>query len=121
MISDRNVGAQTASLFCFLGAFWFLITPLTIFGVSAEKSGLNCWIVGGLIMFSSFIRFIHPEGTAGFSLFNAILSVWMLVSPFVLGYTHEMFRVFETITLGVILLTLSLTSFLTSKGRIESR
>ena len=38
---DRSVAAKTASLFCLVSAFWFLITPLTFFGVSAEKSGLE--------------------------------------------------------------------------------
>ncbi len=118
---DRSVAAKTASLFCLVSAFWFLITPLTFFGVSAEKSAWNCWIVGGLMMLSTLLRVSHPEGTAGFSLFNAILSVWVLASPFAFGYTHETYRVVNTLGVGVTTLTLSLTSFLTTRGRIASR
>lgn len=115
---DRVGAVQTASLFCLLTAFWFLITPLTFFGVSAERSAWNCWIVGGVIMLSAFIRVSHPERTAGFSLLNAILSIWVLASPFVFGYVRETDHMVNTLSVGVTILALSLTSFLTSRDEI---
>ncbi len=114
---DLNVSAKTASFFCFLCAFWFLLTPLTFFGVSAERSGLNCWIVGIVLALSSLLRVIRPQGTAGFSVFNAILSIWVLASPFVFGYTHETYRVINTLAVGVATLTLSITSFLSTRNK----
>jgi hypothetical protein len=114
---DLSVAAKTASFYCLLCAFWFLLTPLTFFGVSTQTSGWNCWIVGGLLVLSTLIRVIHPQGTAGFSLFNAILSVWVLASPFVFGYTHETYRVINTLAIGSATLTLSLTSLLSTRNR----
>ena len=73
------------------------------------------------MMLSTLLRVSRPEGTAGFSLFNAILSVWVLASPFAFGYTHETYHVVDTLGVGITTLTLSLTSFLTTRGRIASR
>jgi hypothetical protein len=116
---DDSVAAQTSSLFVFIAAFWFLVTPLTFFGVSAQSSAWNAWIVGSLMALCSLIRMSHPRGTAGFSLVNTILSLWVLVSPFVFGYIHETYRVINTLAIGVTILSLSLTSFLTTEATAD--
>ena len=114
---DRSVAVQTSSLFCFVAAFWFLITPLTFYGVSAQTSAWNAWIVGSLMAIASLIRISHPEGTAIFSLLNAVLSIWVLISPFVFGYVHETYRFVNTLFIGLLILGLSLTSLLMTPAK----
>jgi hypothetical protein len=93
-----------------VAAFWFLITPLTFYGVSAQTSAWNAWIVGSLMALASLVRVSHPEGTAVFSLLNTVLSIWVLISPFVFGYVHETYRFINTLFIGILILGLSLTS-----------
>jgi hypothetical protein len=98
-----------------MASFWFLITPLTFFGVSAQDSAWNAWIVGSAMTLASLIRISHPKGTAVFSLLNAVLSIWVLISPFVFGYVHETYRFINTLSIGLLILGLSLTSLLTTE------
>lgn len=113
---DRDVAARTSSLFCWLAAFWFFITPWTFFGVSAQSSAWNAWIVGGAMVIASIIRMSHPEDTSAFSMLNVALSIWVLISPFVFGYVHDTSRLANTLSVGAVILGLSLMSLLTTKA-----
>ena len=112
---DRTVAARTSSFFCWIAAMWFFVSPWAYFGVSDQRSGWNAWIVGGLMVMAALIRIIHPRGTSGFSMFNAVMSVWVLLSPFVFGYSGEKNRFINTIAVGLATLSLSLMSWLISK------
>jgi hypothetical protein len=113
---DRNIAARTSSLFCWLAAFWFFITPWTFFGVSTQSSAWNAWLVGGAMVIASMVRITHPEHTTVFSMLNVVLSIWVLISPFVFGYVHEPMHLANTLAVGVVILGLSLISLLTTKA-----
>jgi len=113
---DRDIAARTASLFCWVAAFWFFITPLTFFGVSTQSSAWNAWLVGGAMIFASMVRIIHPEHTTVFSMLNAVLSIWVLISPFVFGYVHDTPRFANTLSVGVAVLGSSLISLRNTKA-----
>jgi hypothetical protein len=113
---DRDVAARTASLFCWLAAFWFFISPWTFFGVSAQSSAWNAWIVGGAMVIASMIRVGHPEHTTVFGMLNVALSSWVLISPFVFGYVHDTSRLANTLSVGAVILGSSLMSLLTTKA-----
>ncbi len=113
---DQEVAARTSSLFCWLAAFWFFITPLTFFGVSAQSSGWNAWIVGGAMVVAAMVRIIHPAGTSLFSVLNVVLSIWVLLSPFVFGYEHDTYRLINTLFVGMIVLGSSLLSLSITKS-----
>ena len=112
---DRLTAARTSSFFCWVAAIWFFISPWAYFGVSEDRSGWNAWIVGGVMVMASMIRIIRPEGTAGFSLVNVVLGAWVLFSPFVFGYTNNTGRFINTLSVGTVLLSFSLLSFLISR------
>ena len=112
---DRMAAARTSSFFCWIAAVWFFVFPWTYFGVSEERSGWNAWIVGGLMVVASLVRVIHPQGTTVFSMANAVLSVWVLVSPFVFGYSGDTGRLINTLAVGAVTLSFSLLSLLISK------
>ncbi len=116
-IQDRLVAARTMSLFCWMAALWFFLSPWTYFGVSDQTSGWNAWVVGGLMVAASLVRVIQPKGTSGLSLFNSLLSLWVIISPFVFGYEGEKARMINTITAGIITLAFSLLSLEVSKDR----
>jgi hypothetical protein len=113
---DREVAARTSSLFCWLAAFWFFITPWTFFGVSAQSSAWNAWLVGGAMVIASMVRMTHPRDTTTFSMLNVVLSIWVLISPFVFGYVHDTGRLVSTLSAGAVILGSSLMSLLTSKA-----
>lgn len=112
---DRRIAARTCSLFCWMAALWFFVSPWAYFGVSDQRSGWNDWIVGALMVLASMVRLIQPTGTTGFSAFNAVLSVWVLVSPFVFGYEGETGYLVNTLTVGAVTLSFSILSLMVSK------
>ncbi len=113
---DQDIAARTSSLFCWLAAFWFFITPWTFFGVSTQSSAWNAWIVGGAMVMASIVRMTHPEHTTAFSMLNVALSIWVLLSPVVFGYVHDPMRLANTLAVGAAILGLSLMSLLTTKA-----
>lgn len=113
---DRDIAARTASLLCWMAGFWFFITPLTFFGVSAQSSAWNAWLVGGAMVVASSVRSIHPEHTTAFSMLNVVLSIWVLICPFVFGYLHDTPRLANTISVGAIVLGASFISLRNSKA-----
>jgi hypothetical protein len=99
-----------------MAAFWFFISPLTFFGVSAQSSAWNAWLVGGAMLVASIVRSIHPEHTTVFSMLNVVLSIWVLISPFVFGYVHDTPRFANTLAVGVVILGSSIISLRNTKA-----
>lgn len=112
---DRRIAARVCSLFCWMAALWFFVSPWAYFGVSDQQSAWNPWIVGGFMVAASMVRLIRPDGTSGFSAFNAILSVWVLLSPFVLGYTSQTAHMVNTLTVGTVILSCSVLSWFVTR------
>lgn len=113
------VAARTSSFFCWMAALWLFVSPWAYFGVSDQRSAWNAWIVGALMVVASLVRLIHPRSTYGFSVVNAVLSLWVLASPFVFGYTSQKGRLANTLTIGAATLSFSLLSLLVSKDAGE--
>lgn len=117
---DRDIAARTSSLFCWMAAFWFFITPWTFYGVSSQSSAWNAWLIGGAMVIASIVRMSHPEGTAVFSMLNILLSLWVLISPFVFGYADDTNRLINTLSVGAITLSFSVMSLVMTRD-VNSR
>lgn len=117
---DRVVAARTSSLFCFIAAVWFFVSPWAYFGVSEQRSAWNAWIVGGLMIVASLVRLRKPNGATAFSWVNMLSSVWVLASPFAFGYTDQTTRLINTLSVGAFILGFSLLSLLITKD-VNSR
>lgn len=84
--------------------FWLFLTPWIFSNLSAAAN-TNAWLVGAAIVISSglALRALRPweEWT------NLTLGVWMILSPWVLGYTgHEGFM-WNSIVIGALVAVLS--------------
>jgi len=114
-LQDRAIAARTSSLFCWMAALWFFVSPWAYFGVSEQSSAWNAWIVGGIMIVASLARLIDPLRTASFSVINAVLSIWVLISPFVFGFTNETNRMINTLSIGAVTLGFSIQSLMITK------
>lgn len=109
---DRTVAARTSSLICWIAALWFFVSPWAYFGGSEDRGGVNGWAVGAVMVLASMARLIWPASTAGFSVLNIVLSVWVLFSPWVFGYTGNVGRLTNSLCVGVIILGFSIMSWM---------
>ncbi|MBV8812555.1 MAG: SPW repeat protein [Acidobacteriaceae bacterium] len=106
---DTLIAAQTVSLMCAVGALWLFVSPWAD-GFSDYRDPWNAWIVGAVMFVCSLIRLIGPARTTFFSYVNAVLAVWILVSPWVYGYAGNGPRLTNSLAVGVFILAMSLVS-----------
>lgn len=94
---------------------WFFVSPWAYFGYSDQSTAWNAWIIGALMVIASMARLVAPQSTSGFSAFNAGLSVWVLISPFILGYTAQTALMVNTLAIGAVALSCSILSLIVTK------
>jgi small neutral amino acid transporter SnatA (MarC family) len=104
------IAMRVPSLIVFLLAAIFTCTPILFYGVSHELSAANCVCVGGILLMSAALRLWFPLATVGFSWFNMLLGLWIVISPFVFGYAGQTGYTVNTVLLGVLILAMSLAS-----------
>ncbi|HWF07875.1 MAG TPA: SPW repeat protein [Bryobacteraceae bacterium] len=92
--------ASGASLLALLAGLWFFFSPW-IYGAYGTANGWNGWIVGALVFLLALMRRSHPSATS-LSWFNAILGIWIFISPWIVGYSGMPGRVVNSTIVGLI-------------------
>ncbi len=109
-LMDNLMAARFTSFFTLLAGLWFWGLPILIWGLSDEPLAWNSWLAGGLVITFACIRLVWPRYTTLASWANAVLGVWILLSPFLFGYSGNLILFFDTIGPGLIILGYSLFS-----------
>lgn len=109
-VRDAVIAMRVPAFITLLFSTWFTGTPMAYYGVSNEPSAANCLIAGGLVVTSACIRLVWPLATMGFAWFNALIGLWIFISPFVFGYTGQTAYTVNTMIMGVIIVGMSLAS-----------
>jgi hypothetical protein len=121
-ISQRNptgVAATTSGLDVLLG-IWLLISPWVLMFRSGVAVG-NDVVLGIVIAIVAGIRFSNPiRATTGLSWLNFLLGLWVLISPWVLGYAALPSALWNNIAVGVAVMVLSASSALSNGGNVRS-
>jgi len=99
----------TAGLNVLLGA-WLIWSPWE-YGVSFSTGALNSWIVGAMVVIIASIRMSQPERARGLSLLNMMLGIWLIVSPWIFGYAHEMTRLTNSVCVGILAFLFAASGF----------
>jgi SPW repeat len=113
---DTAIAARTASMMIFVAALWFFVSPWAYYGVSDQQSAWNCWIVGMLMLAVSTARAWYPLYSAGLSWVNAVLAVWVLVSPWIYGYSGATAPLINSLCVGSVVLALSIAAAKNTRG-----
>src|SRR5579875_1907289 len=109
-VRDAVIAMRVASAIVLLFSTWFAATPISYYGVSDEPSAANCVIVGGLVVLCAAIRLVWPLPTMGLAWFNVVMGIWIVLSPFILGYAHQTGYMVNTLVCGFIIVGMSLAS-----------
>lgn len=112
MPHDSHTGqVKTASGINVILGLWFLISPW-VYGYTAMHAG-SVWnniIVGIIIAILAAIRFFSPYSATWLSWLNALLGVWVVISPWIYGYSANGGRTWNSVILGIIVIVLSIWS-----------
>jgi hypothetical protein len=106
---DRMVPAVWARwLNVILGA-WLIISPWVV-GPGDPAATWNTLIVGVVILLVALFAFRSADSTP--SWLNVVLAVWLIIAPWVLGFSSAVGATANSVVLGVIVGLLSLTASL---------
>lgn len=118
---DRMIAARVTTLVTAIASFCFFLTPILYFGVSEDPSGWNAWLIGGLLMCSCLVRIVWPAVTTFVSYVNFVLGIWVLISPWVFGYTWYLGHWINDMVCGSIIIGYSLFSSTFTRGLVVWR
>ncbi len=91
-----------------LAGLWEIAAPF-VFGATATTAFLwDALIVGAvLVVLGAWAALSNQEGTdRGLDWLNAILGVWLIVAPFVLGYTGITAALWNDVVVGIVVAAL---------------
>ncbi len=92
---------KVASGISFLFGLWLIISPFLL-GFSTSATAMwDAIIVGVIVAILSAIRFFTPASGTGLSWINAVLGLWMIISPFVLALSGVMGVMWDFIIVGI--------------------
>ncbi|HVS72296.1 MAG TPA: SPW repeat protein [Phycisphaerae bacterium] len=90
-----------------LAAIWLLISPFVLgFGNLGNAAGNNV-ILGIIIGILALIRLFNPVRTVGVSWLNVILGIWVIISPWVLGFDGNATAMTNNVIVGIIVIILA--------------
>lgn len=92
---------------------WLFVSPW-VYGGAGSAGALNSWIVGAVIVILAAIRF--GNAPVPLRLVNALLGVWVFVSPWVYGYAGNTGRLINSLGAGMLIFFLSLSAEVTKTG-----
>lgn len=106
---SERIQVQWASGLNILAGLWLIVAPFVFrYGVAAAI--WNDVVVGAVIAVLAIMRATSPERWQSLSWTNTILGVWLIIAPFVLGYSATTMAMRNDIFLGIIVVALSLWS-----------
>jgi hypothetical protein len=109
----------TASGLDVLAAIWLIVSPFLLMFNSATIAGNNV-ILGLIIGGFALARFLSPtRSTVAFSWINALLGVWVLVSPWALQFSHNRAAMTNNVIMGIIVIILACWSAIASGSEHE--
>ena len=102
---------RVASGLNFLAGIWIIISAWVYGAIYTSGSAWNSIIVGIVVAVLAAIRFFAPRSAVGLSWINALLGIWIIISPWVFGYAStNTARMWNSVIFGIIVLILGVWS-----------
>jgi hypothetical protein len=99
--------ARWASAGTVLAGVWLILAPFVLNFEGADAAQWNHIIVGAAVLVLAAIRAFDPDERESLSWMNVVLGLWMIVSPFLLGYANVNDAQTNSLITGVIILALA--------------
>ena len=111
-----------ASTFNIIAGFWLIVAPFLLGYTELGVALRNDVIVGVVVLVLAWARASRPREIPGLSWFNALLGVWLIVAPFVLGYDSAAAPLWNDVSVGLIVAALATWSAAsTLRSRLNDR
>jgi hypothetical protein len=99
-------------------AIWFFVSPWVYGGQHVVNAGYS-GLIAGIIIVILWLRLSFPATMPGLSWFVACLGVYIFVSPWLYGYTHNTGRWVNSMCVGVVLFVCCIYGGINTKGTLN--
>ncbi|HUD44658.1 MAG TPA: SPW repeat protein [Patescibacteria group bacterium] len=100
--------SRTANIITLVAAIWLILAP-SILGYSLNAAKMNDIWLGIIVGILSIVRLISPLRNIWVSWINVVGGVWLIIAPFVLGYSGRA-SMWNDIILGLIVAVFAIWS-----------
>jgi hypothetical protein len=100
-----------------LAGVWLTAAPL-LFDHNAAAAPYAGWsdVIAGLTLVAlAYLHVVHPAGTTRVSMLTGLTGVWVMVSPFVRGYTGSATATWNDLLTGAAVVALSTVTWWTER------
>lgn len=108
--SDKVATVRWTSGTNIAAGVWLLAAPFLLGYGAVTAAVTNAIIIGLAVLGMAWYRTANPAKATGLSWTNAALGGWLVIAPFVLGYSATTAAVANDIIVGLIVLTLGAVS-----------
>ncbi len=105
-VTPRREQVMTASGLDVLAGIWILISPFVL-RFMPHQATTNNVILGIVIGILAAIRFSGAYGQSWLSWINVILGIWVLITPWVLRFSHFRTATTNNVIMGIIVIILA--------------
>jgi hypothetical protein len=102
-----------------VAGIWLLISPWVLrFASHAASAPANDVVFGVMIAALALIRASGAYDAAWISWVNAVLGLWVMISPWVLGYAHNRVAMWDNVIVGMVVIVLACWSALATESEM---
>lgn len=80
---------------------WLFLAPFIVFTAADGAAVWNSYLFGVLVVVFAFSALIRPQAWEEWV--NLVIGVWLILAPFLLGFTDEVAMMWNHILVGVII------------------
>jgi len=92
-----------------LGA-WLILAPLAGIGLVGDIAAINSYLIGSAVVIFAFAAISHSNVWKEYT--NMALGLWLIVAPFVLGFTSLVGPTYNQIIAGLLISGLAIAAVL---------
>lgn len=127
---DSRAYVPAINVLLMLAGFWLMVTAFAIrYHIGSAEFGyhigsppqMNEFFVGAFIFFVALICAVNPSASSWLSWVNVAFGIWLILSPFLLGYAYLEVARWNEVILGIIVVGLGVWSALASRERPPAR
>ena|SRR5690242_17993439 len=104
---DHRSQVQVGSGLSVVAALWLIASPWALGFAPLREPMTDAVAVGAVVGVLALIRLLATVRTDWLSWVNALAAVWLVVSPWVLGFTADRNPFWNALVLGLIVFVLS--------------
>jgi len=83
-----------------LGA-WLVLSPFFGIGGTSDVAALNSYLAGAAVAIFAIAALTRPQMWEEYT--NIVLGVWLILAPFVLGFTNQAAPMWNQIIVGILI------------------